>query len=38
MSYLIMAVIVIGLIGFLLDRLMITGQKLVSHGNTAAIR
>jgi nitrate/nitrite transport system permease protein len=38
MGYLLLAVIVIGIIGFLLDRLMITGQKLVSHGNAAAIR
>jgi nitrate/nitrite transport system permease protein len=38
LSYLLLAVIVIGAIGFLLDRCMITCQKLVSHGSTAAIR
>ena len=38
LSYLILAVIVIGLIGFILDRIMIAVQRIVSHGNTAAIR
>ncbi len=38
LSYLLLAVIVIGVIGFILDRVMITAQKLISHGSTAAIR
>ena len=38
LSYLMLAVIVIGLIGFLLDRIMIAIQRIISHGNTAAIR
>lgn len=37
-SYLLLAVIVIGLIGFALDRIMIAVQRIISHGNTAAIR
>lgn len=38
LSYLVLAVIVIGIIGFLLDRIMIGAQRVLSHGNTAAIR
>ncbi len=38
LSYLMLAVVVIGLIGFLLDRIMIAIQRILSHGNTAAIR
>ena len=38
MSYLVLAVLVIGIIGFLLDRIMIGIQKFMSHGNAAAIR
>lgn len=38
LSYLVLAVIVIGLIGFVLDRIMIGIQRVLSHGNTAAIR
>lgn len=38
LSYLVLAVIVIGLIGFVLDRIMIAVQRILSHGNTAAIR
>jgi nitrate/nitrite transport system permease protein len=38
MSYLLLAVLVIGIIGFLLDRIMIGIQKVMSHGNAAAIR
>ncbi len=38
LSYLVLAVIVIGIIGFILDRVMIGVQRFISHGNTAAIR
>jgi len=38
LAYLVLAVIVIGVIGFILDRLCITAQMLVSRGQTAAIR
>ena len=38
LSYLMLAVVVIGFIGFLLDRIMIAIQRILSHGNTAAIR
>jgi nitrate/nitrite transport system permease protein len=38
LSYLVLAVLVIGAIGFALDRAMIGVQKVVSHGNPAAIR
>jgi nitrate/nitrite transport system permease protein len=38
LSYLALAVLVIGAIGFVLDRLMIGAQKFISHGNVAAIR
>jgi len=38
LSYLLLAVMVIGGIGFLLDRIFIACQKLVSHGSTATIR
>jgi nitrate/nitrite transport system permease protein len=38
LSYLMLAVVVIGVIGFLLDRIMIAIQRVLSHGNTAAIR
>ncbi len=38
LAYLVLSVIVIGVIGFLLDRMCITVQMLVSRGQTAAIR
>ena len=38
LSYLLLAVVVIGGIGFLIDRTMIALQRLVSHGSTATIR
>jgi nitrate/nitrite transport system permease protein len=38
MAYLVLSVLVIGAIGFVLDRMMITLQKLASRGNTAQIR
>jgi nitrate/nitrite transport system permease protein len=38
LSYLVLAVVVIGGIGFFLDRIMIAVQRIISHGNTAAIR
>ena len=38
LSYLLLSVIVIGVIGFILDRVMIALQRLVSHGSTATIR
>ncbi len=38
LSYLLLAVFVIGAIGFVLDRMMIAIQRVLSHGNTAAIR
>ncbi len=38
LGYLLTAVICIGLIGFILDRVMISLQKVASRGNTAAIR
>ena len=38
LSYLLLAVVVIGVIGFLIDRVMIALQRLVSHGSTATIR
>ncbi len=38
LAYLVLSVLVIGAIGFLLDRMCITLQMLVSRGQTAAIR
>ncbi len=38
LAYLLLAVLVIGATGFVLDRAMIAVQRAVSHGGTAAIR
>ena len=38
LSYLLLAVIVIGLIGFALDRAMIIAQRMISHGAVTQIR
>ena len=38
LAYLVLSVLVIGAIGFVIDRIMIAIQKSVSHGNAATIR